>query len=84
MKVAKWGNSLAVRLPAHLVSELGLAEGDDVEIRRAADGGFEMEKSKARDDFFALCEKLAEKSQQTYSFSRDDAYSVRRGGNDAD
>jgi antitoxin MazE len=28
MKVAKWGNSLAVRLPAGLVKELGLKEGD--------------------------------------------------------
>ncbi|MEQ9564472.1 MAG: AbrB/MazE/SpoVT family DNA-binding domain-containing protein, partial [Pseudomonadales bacterium] len=28
MQVAKWGNSLAVRLPADLVRELGLKEGD--------------------------------------------------------
>ena len=28
MQVAKWGNSLAVRLPANLVRELGLKEGD--------------------------------------------------------
>lgn len=27
-KVAKWGNSLAVRLPRKLVKELGLKEGD--------------------------------------------------------
>ena len=27
MQVAKWGNSLAVRLPADLVRELGLKEG---------------------------------------------------------
>ena len=30
MKVSKWGNSLAVRLPAELVRELGLKEGDQV------------------------------------------------------
>ena len=30
MKVSKWGNSLAVRLPAKLVRELGLKEGDTV------------------------------------------------------
>jgi antitoxin MazE len=33
MQVAKWGNSLAVRLPAALVQALGIAEGDDVELR---------------------------------------------------
>ena len=48
MQIAKWGNSLAVRLPAAVVEILGLKEGDDVEIdvagarrlgvRKAADG----------------------------------------------
>ena len=32
MKVAKWGNSLAVRLPAAVVKALDLKEGDDVQI----------------------------------------------------
>ena len=32
MQVAKWGNSLAVRLPASLARELGLKAGDRVEL----------------------------------------------------
>ncbi|MDR2213248.1 MAG: AbrB/MazE/SpoVT family DNA-binding domain-containing protein, partial [Pseudomonadales bacterium] len=32
MQVAKWGNSLAVRLPASIGEVLGLNEGDDIEI----------------------------------------------------
>lgn len=32
MQVSKWGNSLAVRLPAALVRELGLKEGDQIEL----------------------------------------------------
>lgn len=32
MKVAKWGNSLAIRLPAGLVEALELREGDDIEV----------------------------------------------------
>lgn len=32
MLVAKWGNSLAVRLPAAVVDALGLREGDDIEL----------------------------------------------------
>ncbi|MFT4256939.1 MAG: AbrB/MazE/SpoVT family DNA-binding domain-containing protein [Pseudoxanthomonas sp.] len=35
MKVAKWGNSLAVRLPAPVVEALELKEGDEIEIRVA-------------------------------------------------
>ena len=35
MLVAKWGNSLAIRLPAAVVEALELREGDDVEIHVA-------------------------------------------------
>ena len=34
MQVAKWGNSLAVRLPAELVRELGLQEGDQIDLEK--------------------------------------------------
>jgi antitoxin MazE len=30
MKVSKWGNSLAIRLPAEVVERLGLKEGDEL------------------------------------------------------
>jgi len=33
MQVAKWGNSLAVRIPAAVAEALELKEGDDVEVR---------------------------------------------------
>ncbi len=33
MQVAKWGNSLAVRLPKSVVDALELKEGDDIEMR---------------------------------------------------
>jgi antitoxin MazE len=32
MRVAKWGNSLAVRLPASVVEVLELKEGDEIEL----------------------------------------------------
>lgn len=38
MQVAKWGNALAVRLPAALVREMGLREGDRVDVRQDGDG----------------------------------------------
>jgi antitoxin MazE len=33
MQVSKWGNSLAVRLPADVVETLGLKEGDEIDLR---------------------------------------------------
>lgn len=35
MQVAKWGNSLAVRLPVSLVKTLNISDGDEVELRPA-------------------------------------------------
>lgn len=32
MRISRWGNSLGVRLPRSVVSELGLKPGDDLEI----------------------------------------------------
>ena len=32
MRVARWGNSLAVRLPGSVVEALELREGDEIEI----------------------------------------------------
>ena len=40
MKVAKWGNALAIRLPINVVRELGLKEGDQVDIRVSGERAF--------------------------------------------
>jgi antitoxin MazE len=32
MQVSKWGNSLAIRLPAEVVGALGLKPGDHIEV----------------------------------------------------
>jgi antitoxin MazE len=42
MQVSKWGNSLAVRLPAAVVEALDLKEGDQIEIRVAGGREFEI------------------------------------------
>ena len=48
MKVAKWGNSLAVRLPQPVVEVLGLKEGDEIEICVASERAFEIERAPTR------------------------------------
>jgi antitoxin MazE len=42
MKVSKWGNSLAVRLPRVVAEALKLKEGDDIEITVAGTHHFEI------------------------------------------
>lgn len=48
MQVAKWGNSLAVRLPAAVVEALALKEGDDIEILVADERRFEVRRKPSR------------------------------------
>lgn len=78
MQVAKWGNSLAVRLPAKLVAELGLAEGDEIEIVKASRERLEIEHKKERqvavESLRELREKLRGKVPAGYRFKRSDAY----------
>lgn len=47
MRVSKWGNSLAVRLPKALVDQLGLKEGDELKIVAAGGGTIEVETREA-------------------------------------
>jgi antitoxin MazE len=39
LHIARWGNSLALRIPAEVVRSIGIKEGDSVEASLTADGG---------------------------------------------
>ena len=78
MQVAKWGNSLAVRLPAKLVTELGLSEGDEIEIVSASPQRLQIELKKERRAAIKALRKLRTTLRGTvpagYRFKRSDAY----------
>ncbi|MEQ1602877.1 MAG: AbrB/MazE/SpoVT family DNA-binding domain-containing protein [Methylophilaceae bacterium] len=44
MQVAKWGNSLAVRLPASVVQALDLKEGEEIDLHLTGERSFEVSK----------------------------------------
>ena len=48
MQVARWGNSLAVRLPAAVVEALKLREGDEIEIHVAGTRRFGIARKPGR------------------------------------
>jgi antitoxin MazE len=75
MKVAKWGNSLAVRLPASVVDALDLKEGDDVQIGVAEKGRvFEVEKTSSREDLIKGLRKYRGLMPTDFKFDRDELY----------
>ena len=69
MKVAKWGNSLAVRLPASLAFELGLKEGDEIELVRNPDGAFDVSSLDARMRAIESRRALSVAAPQHYIFT---------------
>ncbi|MFG6414037.1 AbrB/MazE/SpoVT family DNA-binding domain-containing protein [Roseateles sp. DC23W] len=79
MKVAKWGNSLAVRLPAAVVDALGLQEGDEVQIK-AADGQLTLQRTPGTEELWARLHALREKLPADFRFDREDANGRDRDG----
>jgi antitoxin MazE len=73
MQVAKWGNSLAVRLPATVVEALGLKEGDQIEIQIAGKRRFEVARDSSRQRAIERLRKLRRPLPPGFSFVRDDA-----------
>lgn len=56
VQVAKWGNSLGVRVPRDIAARVGLTEGARVDIEAAADGTITISRSRRR---FTLEELVA-------------------------
>ena len=49
MRVAKWGNSLAIRLPGAVVETLELKEGDEVEVHVLGSRAFDIARDRSRE-----------------------------------
>lgn len=74
MQVSKWGNSLAVRLPKALVDELGLKEGDELDVVAARKGTIEVEtKEERRRRAIEHLASLQWPLPPDYKFDRDEA-----------
>jgi antitoxin MazE len=74
MRVSRWGNSLAVRLPNALVKNLRLKEGDQLNVVAAKDGAIEVETSE--DERRRALERMAARNwtlPEGYRFDRDEA-----------
>jgi antitoxin MazE len=70
MQVSKWGNSLAVRLPATVIEALGLKEGDDIEIHVAGRGAFEIAKKPGAAEVLARLRKFRGRLPADFRFDR--------------
>lgn len=73
MRIAKWGNSLAVRLPASLVESLNLKEGDEVVMRPASDGDLEVYRKPTREELLERLKAFEGRFPADFKFDREEA-----------
>jgi antitoxin MazE len=73
MLVAKWGNSLAVRLPAAVVEALELKEGDEIEIDVAGARQFGVARKPDREALLQRLRAFRGRLPADFKFDRDEA-----------
>lgn len=73
MRIAKWGNSLAVRLPVRIVQELGLNAGDNVEITAADAGHFQLRRGRDPEEILARLRDFRGLMPKGYRFDCEEA-----------
>jgi antitoxin MazE len=73
MQVSKWGNSLAVRLPASVVEALELEEGDDIEIHVAGARTFVVSRTPDRQALLERLRSFRGRLPADFHFDRDEA-----------
>lgn len=71
MQIAKWGNSLALRIPANVAKSLALKAGDEVEIV-ASPSGFEVIKDDRKAKAFEALSRFKGRLPQNFKFNRDE------------
>ena len=73
MQVSKWGNSLAIRLPASVVKALEINEGDDIEVVIADERVFKVRKKADKEAVLKRIRLFRGKLPTDFKFDRDDA-----------
>lgn len=73
MQVARWGNSLAVRLPAAVVEALDLKEGDEIEIHVAEARRFGIARKPGREELLKRLRAFRGRLPPDFRFDREEA-----------
>jgi antitoxin MazE len=73
MQVSKWGNSLAVRLPAAVVEALELREGDEIEIYVGDVRQLGVTRKPGREELLKRLHAFRGRLPADFKFDRDEA-----------
>jgi antitoxin MazE len=70
MQVAKWGNSLAVRLPVAVVQALQLKEGEEIELHVVGERSLEIARKEQPRELLARLRRLRGRLPKDFRFDR--------------
>jgi antitoxin MazE len=73
MRIAKWGNSLAIRLPSAVIEALGLREGDDVLVHVLNSRDFAISRKPGREELLKRLRDFRGRLPADFKFDREDA-----------
>ncbi|MEO6927440.1 MAG: AbrB/MazE/SpoVT family DNA-binding domain-containing protein [Rhodanobacter sp.] len=71
MQVSKWGNSLAIRLPAAVVEALELRDGDDIVVHVAGAREFALKKNAGTRELLQRLRRFRGRLPADFVFERD-------------
>lgn len=74
MKFAKWGNSIAIRVPADVVAKLGISPDQEAQIKVTGEYSFEVIRDRSREEAIEAIRRLARPLPPGYKFNRDEIY----------
>jgi len=74
LKFAKWGNSIAVRIPAEVVAKLGISPDEEAQIKVTGEFSFEVTRDRRRQEALETIRKLARPLPPGYKFNREEIH----------
>lgn len=73
MKVSKWGNSLALRLPASVVEALEIQEGDEIELHVTDRREFGLARKPGGEELIRRLRSYRGRLPADFKFDREDS-----------
>ncbi len=74
MKFAKWGNSIAVRIPAEVVAQLGISADEEAQIKVTGKNSFEVTRDRRRQEAIEAMRKMRFVLPDDYVFNREELH----------
>jgi antitoxin MazE len=74
MKFAKWGNSIAIRVPADVVAKLGISLDEEAQIKVTGEYSFEVTRDRRREQAIEKLRSSRFVLPDDYLFNREELH----------